>query len=98
MSSMRSASSRTRTCSAWKVIRRRSQEIFQTAWGGDHQASAAAQRGQLVSFRQATYDQGCGRQFCAAQGVVLVNHLHGKFARRDETRAVPEYLAEAGAR
>ena len=41
-------------------------------------------RGQLVSFRQAAYDQGRGRQFRAAQGVVLIDHLHGQFTSRNQ--------------
>ena len=60
------------------------EKIFEAARSGHDQTRSAAQRGQLVSFRQAAYDQGRGRQFRAAQGVVLIDHLHGQFARRNQ--------------
>ena len=35
-------------------------------------------------FGQSAYDQGRRRKLGAGQGVVLINHLHGQFASRDQ--------------
>jgi len=58
--------------------------VFQASWSGDHEPRSRANRGQLLSLGQSAHDQRRGRQLLSAQRIVLIDDLHGKFARRDE--------------
>ena len=76
------------------------EEVFQPAGSGNHQAGSFAEGGELGRFGQASHYQGCGRQALAAQGVVLVHHLHGQFARGDKHQRGDSgrFILQAGVR
>ena len=59
-------------------------EILQTARSGDDHASTLANGIDLTAFSQPADDQGCRRELFAPKGVVLIQNLHGEFARWNE--------------
>ncbi len=60
------------------------EEILEPPWSCDDEARAIAQVPKLLSFGESADDQSRGRELFAAQCVVLLDDLHGEFARGNE--------------
>src|SRR5271154_5124915 len=61
------------------------EKILETSRSSDDEASSLAKCGQLSAFGQAADDQSGGGKLLPAQRVVLLDDLHGEFARGNES-------------
>ena len=84
MSSMRSASSSTSVCNAWKLDQPAVEIIFQPPGSRDNNARSLANGVELRTFGKTADDECRRRELFASQGVVLLHNLHGQFARGNQ--------------
>ena len=95
MSSMRSASSRTRTSSPAKLGVRMLHVVEQSAGAGDDEIDAAAQCPLLGRRRHATVDRGRAQLRVTSEGVEVLDDLSRQFAGRREHQS-PSPARRAG--